>query len=885
MVVYVPRRWFAVAFPALLVMLLLNAGRSHAASCSEDTTADGKRVYRTVRIAGEAPQIDGHLGDACWEEGCWSGNYLQHIPMEGAPPSQNTEIKVLYDDRNIYVAIRAYDTEPEKIDRRVGKRDAFAGDIVGICFDSYYDHRTGFEFDLTASGSKIDLLLQNDGWDTNWDAVWYGEVGLEDSAWTAEMRIPLNQLRYNNREEQIWGMHAWRWINRNQEESQWNLMPRDNPGLLYSIGEIHGVGGIDHKRKMELLPYSVARMHNYPSEPGNPFATGQQKDLAVGLDGKIGVSSNFTLGFTLNPDFGQVEADPSQLNLTAFEVFFEERRPFFLEGKNIMDFSFGDDLLFYSRRIGHRPLCEPALAANEYAEPIENTSIIGAVKLSGKTEGGLSIGILESLTARESARVASGTDSRTEAVEPLTNYFIARVQQDFNRGGTMIGGIFTATNRNLDSPALRLLNRNAYTGGVDLMHFWSDKTFFISAQAIFSQIYGSEDALNILQTTPAHYFQRPDAGYLEMDSSRVNMNGHGGHLKIGKGSNGNWRYSAALNWRSPGLDLNDVGFLLFADIIEQNLSASYVENTPRGLFRTYTLTANQANTWNFGGQYLGSNLSLSINTIFANKWQLQGGTMRQQGALDPRLLRGGPAVYTMGFWHNRYTFRTDASRKLALHAGTHFHLFDDGVSKTGDVFGGFTYRITNALQFGSQIEYLNRCDNLQYVDHLQVSDQDRWILATLDRKTLGLNFRIDLALSPEFTIQYYGNPYFSVGHYRDFKTINQLQARDYSQLYHVYRDGEISLDAVINCYHIQESGNQACAFDLVNPDFNYRQFQSNLVARWEYKPGSTVFLVWTKGLAAYENASDFSIQNGISRLFDAASENILLLKLNYWFMM
>jgi hypothetical protein len=511
---------------------------------TDQYTAVGKRIYETTMLQSHPPRIDGELNDPCWKEGNWSGNYRQHIPAENADPSQQTQLKILYDEKNIYVAIRAFDTEPSKIDRQMGRRDEFRGDIVGVCFDSYFDHRTGFEFDLTAGGSKIDLILLNDGWDTNWDPVWYGKTGLEDSAWTAEFQIPLSQLRYGKKEVHTWGLHSWRWINRNQEEDQWNLMPRDNPGYLYSIGELHGISGITGKRKIEMLPYVSGQLRTFEKEPENPYATGKEWDYNFGLDGKLGISSDFTLDFTVNPDFGQVEADPSVLNLTAFEVFYEEKRPFFLEGKNILDFDFGSDLLFYSRRIGHQPMHSPDLDEDEYAEQINNTRILGALKLTGKSKKGLSVGIIESLTAREEVEITGPEDVHNEAVEPLTHYFIGRVQQDINAGNTMIGGMVTSTHRFLNDPNLNGLSREAYTGGLDLLHFFRNKTFYLDGKMVFSHVRGDELAMENLQCASAHYFQRPDADYLSLDTACHHVGGVGASFRAGKGSNGPWRYSA-----------------------------------------------------------------------------------------------------------------------------------------------------------------------------------------------------------------------------------------------------------------------------------------------------------------------------------------------------
>ncbi|MFC2123290.1 DUF5916 domain-containing protein [Bacteroidota bacterium] len=844
---------------------------------------EGKRVYTTQHIQSNPPKIDGKLDDTCWDEGSWSGHYQQYLPAEGIPPSQETEIKILYDNQNMYVAIRAYDNEPEKIDRQMGRRDAFNGDMVGVCFDSYFDHRTGFEFDLSASGSKLDLMLLNDHWDTNWNAVWHGKVGLEDSAWTAEMQIPLSQLRYANLEEQIWGLHAWRWVNRNQEEDQWALIPRDTPGLLYSIGELYGVRGITQKRKVELMPYTVGKVRTYEKEPGNPYAPGRNQNVTLGLDGKFGISSDFTVDFTINPDFGQVEADPSVLNLTAFEVFFEEKRPFFLEGKNIMDFDFGEDLLFYSRRIGHRPMVSPDLNDNEYAEQVDFTTILGALKLTGKTKNGLSVGILESVTAQENVEITSGDIKRKEIVEPLTNYFVGRLQKDIKEGNTIIGGMMTSTNRSLNQRYLTHLNREAYTGGIDFSHFWHKKTYYVEAKTVFSHITGAPSAISNLQQSSARYFQRPDADYVELDTSLTQFSGHGGSIKVGKGSNGKWRYSVGLNWRSPGLELNDIGYLQMADIIQQNVSLGYVETEPKGIFRNYSIHVSQTNEWNFGGVFLRPRYSLNMVSMFSNKWGFQGSLIRFGHGWDTRLLRGGPAIWMKGFWHNRYSISTDQSRRVYFRAGYHFHFFDDKISYTNQVFGGITYKVSNPLQLSINADYWDIRDNYQYVDYIEDMNEDVYLLATIDRKNLGLTIRADYSITPDLTIQYYGSPYVSIGEYCNYKRVVNPEVTDLGDIYHVYGPAEISYDNSESCYLVDENVNDETDFVIDNPDYNFRQYRSNLVARWEYKPGSALFLVWTHGRSQYENISNLSLNDNISQLMNIHADNVFLLKFSYWF--
>ena len=502
------------------------------------------RIYNTTRLTTAKPTIDGKLDDDCWQTGEWTGDFTQLLPKEGAKPSQKTDLKILYDDKNIYVAIRAFDTEPQKISRKAGRKDEFIGDIVGVNFDSYHDHRTGFEFSVTAAGQKIDLILTNPmNGDMNWNAVWYVKTGLEDSAWVAEYEITLSQLRYSSDQEQVWGMHAWRWIDRLSEESDWEVQTMTGPGMLYTFGEIHGIKDLPKSRRIEIMPYASGKLKTFEKVPRNPFADKGRSVMGnFGLDAKIGLSSNFTADLTVNPDFGQVESDPSVMNLTAFETFYEEKRPFFLEGENIFKFELGDANLFYSRRIGHAPVYKVGLGYNEYLKYPDNTSILSAVKISGKSSKGLAVGILQSLTANENAQLSSGGKEHNIRVEPLTSYTVGRIEQDFKEGNTVIGGIFTATNRFINDSYLEFQSQNAFTGGIDFLHQWNENEFYLDAKLIGSSINGSTEAISNLQKSSARYYQRTDASHLNFDPTLTQLAGQGGRIKIGKGSKGLWRY-------------------------------------------------------------------------------------------------------------------------------------------------------------------------------------------------------------------------------------------------------------------------------------------------------------------------------------------------------
>ncbi len=506
-----------------------------AAISNKDTAQSNQpsRIYTTTRLTTPKPIIDGKLNDECWKTGEWGGNFVQWIPKEGAKPSQETQFKILYDDKNIYVAIRAFDKEPHKISRKAGRRDEFIGEQAGVNFDSYHDHRTGFEFSVTAAGQKIDLILTNPMVpELDWNAVWYLKTGLEDSAWVAEYQIPLSQLRYSNDKEQVWGLHVWRWIDRLQEESDWEPQTSTSPGMLYLFGELRGIKDLPKSRRIEIMPYTLGKLKTFEKIPQNPFASKGRSWMGnVGLDAKIGLSSNFTADFTINPDFGQVESDPSVMNLTAFETFYEEKRPFFLEGKNIFNFELGDDKMFYTRRIGETPSYHPELKANQYIDYPDNTSILSAVKISGKSKNGLAVGVLQSMTEGEKADLSTNGQKSKLRVEPLTSYTVGRIQQDFHEGTTVLGGIFTATNRFINDSHLEFLNQNAFSGGIDLLHQWHDKEFFVDAKIIGSTINGSAEAIRNLQLASARYFQRPDANYMNYDPNRTSLSGQGGELK------------------------------------------------------------------------------------------------------------------------------------------------------------------------------------------------------------------------------------------------------------------------------------------------------------------------------------------------------------------
>jgi hypothetical protein len=840
-------------------------------------------VYTTSRLVTDRPVIDGKLDDECWKQGTWAGEWHQWLPEEGAEPTWPTEFNIQYDDKYIYVAFRAFDGEPGKIARLSGVRDEQVGDMMGITFDSYRDYRTGFEFTLTAWGQKADLILFNPmDWDFNWNPVWNGKTGLEDSAWVAEMEIPLSQLRYSNQDEQVWGLHTWRWISRMQEESNWEIQSKTGPGMLYNFGELRGIKGLKKSRRLELMPFILGDLNTMEEEPGNPYTkNGRVWGVNLGLDAKIGVTSNFTIDLTVNPDFGQVESDPSVMNLTAFETFYEEKRPFFLEGLTIFDYDFDDKNIFYSRRIGHSPSRTVYPADTTFVKAPDKTTILSAVKFSGTTSKSLSVGLIQSLTTNEYAKISDQYGNEyTSIVEPMTNYLVARVQKGYKEGNTVIGSMLTSTNRFIEDTSLEFLADESYTGGLDIRHHWKDKKYYIDAKLLGSYVSGSKEAITILQESSAHYYQRPGADYLDYDTTRTSLTGYGGKLTVGRGSKGLWKYSAGVSWLSPGLELNDLGYMNSADRIDQKNMVTYFVNKPVSIFHSYDITLEQANSWNFNGTWLGSWGKLSFRSIFRNNWSFGANLSLYPSATEPGRLRGGPdfrmpnAIVTAGH------VQTDPSKKLVALMSYQYEKFGNNSGARYSLGPGLSLRPFSSLKISVKASYSGNHDEIQYITQCNYLDEKRFILGTIDQNTLGLTFRADLNLTPEFSIQYYGSPFISRGTYSEIKRVTNPKAENYNDRFSVFSD-LYSTDPV--SYGLDETGDMVPDYFIPNPDFNFHQFRSNLVARWEYRLGSFIYLVWSSERTGSNGLSEASIGDSYGQLGDIFPNNIFLIKLNYWF--
>ena len=855
-----------------------------------------KRIYNAVRLTTKPPVIDGKLKDPAWLSGKWDNGFIQLQPFQGRQPSQKTEFKILYDNNNIYVAIKAYDTAPDSIEKRLTPKDNMdmAGDLVGILFDSYYDHRTAFNFLVSAGGVKTDYVMSNDGnnEDPTWDPIWYVKTRIVKYGWNAEIRIPLSQLRFSKTNSQVWGLEVIRYIYRKQEVSLWQFIPNDAPGFVHLFGEMHGIKGIKPKKQLELAPYGVASYEHYEPEKGNPFRPGKGHKLNAGLDGKIGLTNNITMNFTVNPDFGQVEADPSQLNLTAYETFYEEKRPFFVEGKNIYNYQLmmGDgDLasenVFYSRRIGRRPHGYPSLGNGDYANIPDATTILGAAKVSGKTKNGLSIGILESVTAAEKAEIDREGSRSYETVEPLTNYAVARLQKDYGQGRTSIGGIFTSVNRKLDGTPLNYLHKAAYTGGLDFSHSWHNRNYNVSMKTVFSSVFGDTTALIRTQRSSTHYFQRPDAKYLTLDSSRTSLYGSAGTFQIGKVGGGHIQYLGFLTWKSPGLELNDIGFLKNTDQILEILWVGYKIWEPFSIFRKMNVNINQYSGWDFGGTYLLTGVNTNLFTQFKNYWSFGIGMNGSSNSVSNSLLRGGPSFLMPGRIGTFMHLSTDDRKKLNFSFRYYLRNGFEKSSHTSNYSVGIFYRPFSTFQISLQPEYTKGSDELQYVSKTDYNNETRYIFGHIDQQVLEMSIRLNLSILPNLNIQFWGQPFIAAGKYSDFKRITNPQADDFSDRFHTFTGNEISYDQDNHVYLIDENNDSNTDYYFVNPDFNYKSFKSNLVLHWEFVPGSNLYVVWSQNKNKYDPTGELHIGENLKDLTGAYPYNIFLIKFSYRFML
>lgn len=868
-----------VAFsPALAAQTSQPASRdAHA----DDPVAVATRTLLPVRI-------DGRLDDEAWAAAIPITEFTQWDPVEGAPVSERTEARILYDDEALYVGVRLFDRSP--VSSRLGRRDMPLGDSdwVGVVVDSYHDHRTAFSFDLNPAGVRRDALKINDVDDNSWDPVWEGAASVDSLGWTAEYRIPFSQLRFSSAAEQVWGIQIERVIRRNQEYSIFAFTPKRERGGIGRYGHLHGLRDIRPGKRLEVLPYTVGTA-DYADPAGNPFRGSSEYGASAGLDLKYRVTSNLTLDATFNPDFGQVEVDPAVVNLTAFETFFPEKRPFFVEGTDIFNFGTGSGAasLFYSRRIGRTP----QLSAPGAAEALFSTTILGAAKLSGKTAGGWSVGVMEALTQREEVRFRPLDDSGDGrfVVEPLANYLVGRARRDFRSGQSSLGAIATAVNRDLDADALRASLRSAaYAGGADFRHEWAQRSWVLSGYLAGSTITGERGVIGAAQRSSARYFHRPDAGHLGLDTLATSLSGMAGEVTLGKQAGRHWRGSATLSTVSPGYEINDLGFNTRSDFARANLSVTYLQTTPGKVFRNWRVNVLGRVDGNYDGDHIGNTLYLGTGWLLRNYWNVVFNVGHSFETTDDRLTRGGPAALRPA--DSRMFLQVDSDpRKGVTGYGSVYYGENAAGGSTVTADGGVTLRPSPRWTLGVGPSYSRTRSAAQYVaavtDSLATATYGRrYVFADLDQTELALETRLDLTFTPRLTLQLFAQPLVSAADFDRYKELEAARTFDFA----VYgRDRGVITPNDDRSFTVDPDGAGPAAPFRVGQffsqrDFNRRYLRGNAVLRWEWRPGSTLYVAWQQQRFDEDAVGDFRMGRDRSALFGARPDNVFLVKVSYW---
>ena len=841
--------------------------------------------------------IDGRLDEEAWALAPVQSAFRQRDPDEGQPATERTELRLLYDDGALYAGVRLHDRDAGRIVRQLSRRDVPAeADSFSLFLDPHHDHLTGVELQVSAAGVQRDAVIYDDNFeDDSWDAVWESAVTVDPGGWTLEMRIPFSQLRFPEALHHTWGVNARRVIQRKNEASWLALVPKNENGLASRMAHLAGLERIAPGHHLELLPYASAREEYVaPARAGDPFNDGSRAFGSAGLDLKYGLATNMSLVAAFNPDFGQVEVDPAVVNLTANETFFEEKRPFFIEGAQVFShfghsgaseypyFFYFEPLIFYSRRIGRTP---QGLPAAPYVDAPDATTILGATKLTGRTRGGWTVGALEAVTGTEFARVSDGLSRGRIEVEPLTNYFVARTRRELGRRAA-IGFLATAVNRRLRTPELEsLLVEQAYVGGVD-GHVFIDsrRDWVVSGGIAGSTVSGSRASVLRLQRSALRYYQRPDAPHVHLDPNATSLSGWNGSLSINKNS-GNVTANAGVWGINPGFEPNDLGFATQADRGGAHGLVQFRKLTPDRWTRSRAVWFSKWWTFNYGRDSQGDGVQANANVQLLNYWRLLLNLQRSWATLDDRLTRGGPTVVRPGIQSANLTVTTDGRRRFWAGA--------NGILQKRD-FGNWmrllsvqlNYKPWAAVTLSATPSVMKVRSVAQYL--ATVTDPTaaatfgaRYVFGNLGQTEVAMPLRANLVLSPRLSLQLYTQGLLSTGNYRAIEELAAPRTYDFPAY---GRDvGTLAYDPAGASYLIDPDGaGPAAPFRIADPNFNFKSLRVNAVARWEFRPGSSLYVVWTQRRQDQAHPGDFELGRDASRLFHAPSDDIFLVKVAWW---
>jgi hypothetical protein len=809
--------------------------------------------------AGAAPVIDGKDDDAVWGTAPVISGFRQWQPTEGKAPRFRTEAKVAYDAANLYVFVRAFDPHPDSIIKLLERRDTFTpSDMIWLFIDSYHDRRTGYEFGVNAAGVKMDQAIYDDGnEDGAWDAVWDAATHIDSLGWTAEFRIPLSQMRYSTERTHTFGLMIDRDIYRYAERVSWPILSQARAGMVSQFGALDGMDDLESPRRIEALPYVVSK--NSSAISNNAYTN--KSTVTLGGDLKYRVASNLTLDATVNPDFGQVEADPAVLNLSAYESFFDERRPFFVAGRGLFRFDVNcnsvncnSEGLYYSRRIGRTPEL-----AGTYGDtiPLEPTTILGAAKLLGRFPNGLTFGVLDAATQR----VTSPHDT---TYKPSTNFAVVRAKQDLRGGNSSFGAMLTAVNRNLDTWSSPYLASNAYVGAVDFRHRFFKNNYEISGSFDESHVQGSRAAILATQTDAVHYYQRPDAG-LPLDSNRTVLAGDAEEFKFGKVGGQHLMFESAYQRRSEGFEINDLGFLRRADQQSWSTWVGFFDRHERSLYNRFQWNMNWWQYWTTAGLPLEAAYNTNAHVTFKNNWQWNmGGTLGQLGTTyDDRSARGGPAIRQDLYVAPWLSISGNDRRSLVPYLSVNLFRGDAGRNSSVSISPELDYKLLGRFSSAFSVGWSHNITDNQWYGNFSDALGTHYTFAHLDQTTTSATVRLNYTFTPSVSLQAYTQPFVSKGTYGNVRQLSATpRASAYDDRYTAFANSAVT----------------------ANPGgFNFKEFQSNVVFRWEYQPGSSLFLVWNEGRQGNAGAEGTqSFQGDVRDLLRLHPANTFLVKLSYW---
>jgi len=865
--------------------------------------------FRAGTVEEGLIDIDGRIDEEAWASAPVARGFTQREPREGDPATQDTEVRILFSDAALYVAARMWDDDPESIARQLVRRDGRGNfDWFALQIDPNMDRRSGYAFEVSAAGQQRDVYLFDDEReDAAWNVVWGSAVSIDDRGWVVEMRIPLSQIRYESGAE-TWGVNLVRRRQESVETSFFNLRSQLVRGRVSQFGQLDGVRIPSAVRRIEARPYALSSLATGPAEAGDPFFDGSAISNQIGGDVRLGLGSAFTLDATINPDFGQVDADPAVINLGAFEVFLEERRPFFVEDSNALAFRLAGfrDQLFYSRRIGRAPQGRAPGSADFVDEPI-NATILGSAKLTGRTESGLSVGGLVALAAQESATgYWVDEDLRSDAVvEPRTTYGVARLQQDLRNGDTQIGGIATVVNRsNPSDGALDFLLSESVTGGIDFAHRWDNRTWVLEGFFAGSRVTGDPTALLRTQLSANHRFQRPDALREEVDSAATSLTGASWRLNFGKERGDHWTWRMWTGGVTPGFEVNDMGFSNSTEQIDFGARVNYRQITPQGPFLNYSLTFSNFHDLSqeilepevgFSDALKSSTFRFDWSGEFMNNWGFRGDFNYSPRTADYGGTRGGPVMLDPGGirWNTRWN--TDRRKLVVFDVNVGGSAGADDSGSRIQIGGGIEFRPTPTIEVRLSPEWSRSSTANQYVASTSTLSYDptfgrRYLFAELDRESVSMETRINVSLSPRLTFQLYAQPLLSSGDYVTYRQLSEARTFD-------FRDFDAGTGAEVGD-RVLCSGGDICLVDgrqhidfdrdgesdysLSDRDFNVRSLIGNAVLRWEYIPGSTIFLVWQRQQAGRSAVGDFDFGRDFDALWGLDAQNTFIVKFDYW---